>query len=403
MKILLYTSVPSIANTGGTERVFCEMSNALTTRGHTVYAVCNDFRPARPSYPLDDRVQFVNLDGSGYRERKPFIWKIFRPFRSIAPKMWNRYIRDPFDNKKIEPPLMRLIREVQPDVVILYHVDDYFSMLRQPMLDVPVILMHHYSAGDFTQSVNTREREIKINTCSHLQVLQRSFLPEIQRLYHGKIYVIPNAVPQIEEKDLANLAVAKPQKIITMVSRLMPKKQQHMLIQAFGRLAKDYPEWKVEIYGSLDERRYPRKLKKMITSLGLTGRVELLGTTDRPLDVLRQADIFAFPSNHPEGWGLALTEAMAVGLPCVGLKNTPSVNELIVDGVNGFLTDNTSEDFATKLKILMEDCELRQRMGAAGHEMMKRYAPEKIWEQWEKLIEKVVQGHSCQTPNNFVT
>ena len=392
-KILLYAGVPNIGNPGGTERVFCEMANALTARGHEVYAVCNDVRPVRPFYPLDDRVHFINLDGSGCRKRKPFIWKVFRLFRPVAPNMWDRHIGDPFSDKRIEP-LVRLIQEVQPNIVILYDVSEYFSILQHPMHDVPVIPMHHYSARDFTRSVNTRKKVAKINTCPYLQVLQYSFIPEIQKNYHGKIHVIANVVPQIEEKNLANLAEEKSQRIITMISRLVPKKQQHLLIQAFGQLAKDYPDWKVEIYGSLSEsKKYPRQLKKMIASLSLTKQVELMGTTNDPLGVLRKSDIFAFPSHHPEGWGLALTEAMAVGLPCVGLKSTPSVNELIVDGVNGFLTDNTPEDFAAKLKILMDDQNLRVKMGRAGHEMMKQYAPEKIWDQWENLITSVVQQH----------
>ena len=41
----------------------------------------------------------------------------------------------------------------------------------------------------------------------------------------------------------------------------------------------------------------------------------------------------------------------------------------------------------------MNDQNLRVRMGKAGHEMMKQYAPEKIWDQWENLITSVVQQH----------
>jgi len=258
--------------------------------------------------------------------------------------------------------------------------------VRQQALGVPVIQMLHESPESFFDLVNSRRKIEQINTCPHLQVLQHSFIPEIQRVYHRTIHVIPNTVPQVKETDLADLTMEKPQKTITMISRLHLDKQQHMLIQAFGLLAKDYSEWKVEIYGPLSERGYPRKLKETISSLGLTGQVELMGATSRPLEVLRNADIFAFPSNYSEGWGLALTEAMAVGLPCVGLKRTPSVNELIVDGVNGFLTDNTPEDFAAKLKVLMDDQKLRATMGRAGHEMMKQYAPDKVWDQWEKLL-----------------
>ena len=395
MKILQYLGAFNIINSvGGSKRVFCEMANAMVARGHEVYAVCNSSQTGRPFYPLDDQVRFINFDGSGRRKLKPLTWlKSIRPFLpSVCSELLGRYVDTPINRKKGES-LVQLIREVQPDIVIPYFADDYFSMLRQPMLDVPVILMHHNSAEDFVETINTREKNTKINTCPHLQVLQRSFIPEIQKVYHGLIHVIPNTVPQVEEKNSADLTAIKPQKTIMMISRLHKNKQQHLLIQAFGRLKQDYPDWKVEIYGSLSERWYPRKLQEMIVSQGLTDQVKLMGTTNSPLDVLRQADIFAFPSNHPEGWGLALTEAMTVGLPCVGLKTTPSVNELIVDGVNGFLTDNTPEDFAAKLKILMDAQDLRVKMGRAGHERMKQYAPEKIWDQWEELITKIIQQH----------
>lgn len=110
---------------------------------------------------------------------------------------------------------------------------------------------------------------------------------------------------------------------------------------------------------------------------------------------MRQSDIFAFPSVH-EGFGLAIAEAMSIGLPCVGLKTCSAVNELIVDGDNGFLAENFVEDFAAKLRLLMDDAELRARMGRAGHEMMKQYTPEKIWDQWEELIITTVREHNEQ-------
>jgi glycosyltransferase involved in cell wall biosynthesis len=308
--------------------------------------------------------------------------------------LWERFIGDPFNDAKNEP-FIKFIREVQPDVVIPYSIDDYFAMYRQPLLDVPAILMHHSDTNLFAKFLSTRGRMAKVNTCSHLQVLLRIFVPGIQQFYRGDIHVSPNVGPQIEESGLANLTTEKPQKTITMVSRLNPKKQQHLLLQAFAQLAKDHSKWTVEIYGVPGKKqKYLRRLENMIVSLGLVGRVKLMGATDRPLDVLRNADIFAFPSDF-EGFPLALTEAMAVGLPCVGLKTTPSVNELIVDGVNGLLADNSPLDFAAKLKILMNDLNLRVQQGKAGHEMMKKYAPDKVWDQWEELIEKVVMQH-CQ-------
>ena len=405
MKILQYIGFTDIINSvGGAERSFCLMANALAAKGHEVYAVCKSIHAGLPFFPLDDRVQFINVGNTGHRECKPLSWRISRPFRFIAPKMWDQHIGEPFNKKKAKKPMEpfhRLIREVQPDVVIPWSVSDYLSMYAHSMPNVPVILTTRGNAQNFIAPINTQESMVKINTCPHLHVLQRSFVPEVEKIYRGSIHVIPNTVPQLEDKDLADLRSEKPQKTITMVARLDPTKQQHLLIQAFEHLAKDYSDWKVEIYGPLNEHegakgRFPeylRQLNEMIVSLGNINQVKLMGATSTPLEVLRKADIFAFPSNHPEGFPRALSEAMATGLPCVGLKSTPSVNDLIVDGVNGFLTDNTPDDFAAKLKILMDDQNLRIKMGKAGHEMMKEYAHEKVWDQWEDLITTVVQQH----------
>ena len=53
----------------------------------------------------------------------------------------------------------------------------------------------------------------------------------------------------------------------------------------------------------------------------------------------KRTDIFAFPSYHEE-FSLALTEALSCGIPAVGDKNCPAVNELIQDGLNALLEKN---------------------------------------------------------------
>ena len=81
---------------------------------------------------------------------------------------------------------------------------------------------------------------------------------------------------------------------------------------------------------------------------------------------------------------------MSIGLPPVGYRNTPAVNELIHDGENGFLCDDGIDDFAAHLRTLMADPALRIRMGSAARVSMKQYAAENIWGQWETLMETIV-------------
>ena len=83
---------------------------------------------------------------------------------------------------------------------------------------------------------------------------------------------------------------------------------------------------------------------------------------------------------------------MSAGLPVIGYKNCPAVNELIKDGENGYLCEDGVNEFAQALDKLMSDEKLRKKMGKAAKEDMKQYDSEKIWDMWEKLIEQVAQG-----------
>ena len=204
----------------------------------------------------------------------------------------------------------------------------------------------------------------------------------------ARVTVIGNVVPQYDTP--ADLAAAKPTHKILFVGRLVKNhKRPHLLIEAFAQIADAFPDWQVELWGAEDKKSYTNELQALIEKHHLTNRVFLKGSTQDVESVLRTGDIFAFPSAY-EGFGLALAEAMSMGLPPVGYRNTPAVNELIHDGENGFLCDDGIDAFADGLRKLMADQALRIRMGKAARASMKQYAADNIWGQWEKLMENVV-------------
>ena len=181
--------------------------------------------------------------------------------------------------------------------------------------------------------------------------------------------------------------------IITVGSLTKSIKRPDIILKAFNTIKNTFSNWTVEIVGGthdLKQEEYKAELEKYIKNNNLDDMVFLSGRTLNITEKLLSAEIFAFPSKS-EAFGLALAEAMSSGLPAIGYKSCPSVNELIIDGYNGFLCDDGIDAFAEKMKILMQNKELRKQMGQNAKESIKQFAPEKIWNQWEDLMKKVIK------------
>lgn len=99
--------------------------------------------------------------------------------------------------------------------------------------------------------------------------------------------------------------------------------------------------------------------------------------------ILEQCHIMAFPSYYREGVPKSLIDVCAVGRPIV-TTNSIGCKDVVDDGVNGFLIPvKDSEALARKLRILIEDKELRVRMGKASREKAEQ----------EFSLERVIKKH----------
>ena len=108
--------------------------------------------------------------------------------------------------------------------------------------------------------------------------------------------------------------------------------------------------------------------------------------TNNPPKAFLDADFGAYTSAF-EGFPLGLSEALAAGLPCIGLKTATGINELIIDRENGLLTEPHYMDITRKLTELMNNQPLRARYGANARESMRKYSVEMFFAKWDALIE----------------
>ena len=167
-----------------------------------------------------------------------------------------------------------------------------------------------------------------------------------------------------------------------------PRKGQTVLANAFARIAKKFPQWRLIFIGRGGDREMVEQIQQTITSNQLEKQVELFGSrSDEELrDWLQRAAIFAIPSTY-EGLGLSLQEAQFYGCASVGTR-CGGVEDLIQDGDNGLLVDvNAPDQLAIALEKLISDPALRERFSRRGPEsvMEKNMTAEKMVAAYERL------------------
>lgn len=198
--------------------------------------------------------------------------------------------------------------------------------------------------------------------------------------------VIPNAVTEFKYTKAKNKLYKS--NIIVAVGRVPKEKNHIQLIKSFEGIARNYPDWKVEIWGSIEGDYANKLINDVEKNSVLKDKVKFCGITNDIDSVLNRASIFVMPSLF-EGFSLALIEAMSHGLPVIGRASCSGNNSLIKNDINGFLVDDEVEDLSCKLSTLIEDFSLRERLGKNGINESKLFLPDNIYGKWVKLINDV--------------
>ncbi|OGF64241.1 hypothetical protein A2661_00655 [Candidatus Giovannonibacteria bacterium RIFCSPHIGHO2_01_FULL_45_24] len=275
----------------------------------------------------------------------------------------------------------RVLREAKKHRgrIIFWVVDFSFGAATAGLLKVfyskiPLVFTIQYGYGE--ERV-TKGRLGLMNLAFRLILMQADYVTAISNYllnlckqygYIGDGAVIHNGVDIRKFQNLNSKFQANFKTIIT-VGRLVPKNGVDILIKAVAELKKDTLAVKLHIIGDGPERK---RLEHMTYGLKLKADVEFFDEV--PYDdlpkCLAQADVFARPSRS-EGMGNAFVEALAAGLPIIG---TPvgGISDIIKDGETGlFAKVDDPKDLAGKIKILLEDRALVQKIIANGRKMIE--------------------------------
>jgi glycosyltransferase involved in cell wall biosynthesis len=204
--------------------------------------------------------------------------------------------------------------------------------------------------------------------------------------------VIHNAIPGDQAPPSAELVRAFRREhglagaqVIAIAGRLHEQKGVGQLFKMLARLAPELPQLRLIVMGH--RKVFDEEFAPLARELGVHERVVPTGWLDGEelACAYGATDVFVTPSICFDTFGLVNLEAMQHQKPVVATAFGGSP-EVVEDGVTGFIANPFDvEDFARKIRLLVEDPALAQRMGRAGAERMRNlFRTERLFREFDE-------------------
>ncbi len=265
--------------------------------------------------------------------------------------------------------------------------------LKISRLKTPLFLTKH--VGSFIEKKDLLHKFLynRINTVFAISSIIRKNLLETTPLTESKIEILHNGIDTGKlnpvnadgEKIRNEFEIGKHEIVIGMIARFTWGKGHEEFLEAAADLKQKYSNLKFMIVGeaSRGEESYENKIKRLADKLNLKDAVIFTGYREDIPDLLAAMDVFVFPS-HSEAFGIALIEAMALGIPSV-CSDSNGILDIAVDGETSLLfKTKDAQDLSKKLEQLIVSKELRTLFGKSS----RKRATEKF--EIKKLIKLMI-------------
>ena len=339
---------------GGAERVVSLLANKMVERGHQVEIICLKFNDVY--YQTDSRVK-VTLAMQQTQNR-------------LTEVFW----------------LRKYLKKQNPDVVIPFTEGVYcFTILSLLGTGIPIIASERLDPAAMSTTRKVLKR-LLLPFADWLVVQTQSIKEYFPESIQKKTSIIYNPVNEESLSPTLPLREGRLNRIIS-VGRLYPQKNQAMMIRAFAKVADQFPDWQLVIFG---EGPLRESLELIVESLEMKDRVLLPGRTENVIEELRKSKIFCMSSDY-EGMSNAMIEAICVGLPIISTK-VSGTEELIRDGENGFIVEIGDEErFTNCISQLISSPSLQDKMSVINTQLAHTFNIDHIVDEWISLINTVVK------------
>jgi glycosyltransferase involved in cell wall biosynthesis len=350
---------------GGSERYVERVAAGLAAAGHSVTVFCAAHQDAPPD---------EHRDGIRYVRRGNRLTVYPRALLALATRRLGR--PDVVVDTQNGFPFFARVATRRPVVVLVHHVHrEQWPVVFGPRL------------ARFGWWVESRLAPRVFRGCQYVAVSE-STRRELAGLGVDRrnIAVVHNGTEPV-----AHLALprgASPE--VVVLGRLVPHKRVDHALEAVATLRAEIPALRITVVG---DGWWSGQLRADAARLGLTGAVEFTGHVDEAVKHrhLARAWAMALPSLK-EGWGLAVLEAAAHGVPTVAYRSAGGVTESVVDGVSGILVDDSVDAMAAALRTLLTDDAVRTAMSQGAREHAVGFTWAETTASFERVLRDVLAG-----------
>ena len=372
---------PGLYMAGGMERVLTLKANYFAdVLGYDITIILTEGEGQPYFYPLSDRINVINLNiGFEALWNQPIFKKIF-----IYLKKQRQY------KKALKAALL----QIRPDITV--------SMLRREINflnsipdgskkigEIHINRAHYrtFEEGDSNIFKSLLSFYWKHTLVHHLRQLD-SFVALTKKDQEAwaeldNVVVIPNPVsfPSVKLSQ-------QTEKRVIAVGRYCHEKGYDHLLKIWSEVQRRCPDWRLDVFGDGDRTAFERLLDDYQidrSRCALNGRVS---------DVQSEfaCSSLAVCSSRFEGFGLAIVEAMACGLPVISFDCPWGPRSIIADGEDGILVENGNlEQFEAAMVKLMQEADVRTEMGKRAAVNVQRFSMEAVARQWKDLFDSLQQ------------
>lgn len=220
-----------------------------------------------------------------------------------------------------------------------------------------------------------------VNGASGIQFTTRDEQEKVLAYFNVKAhsFLVPNGIQHSAFESLPSLGgfskkypVLTGKSYILFLGRITQKKGLDLLVEAFEKLYRDYPDLRLVIVGP-DNEGYGVKVKSWLKKKGILDRTLFTGMLlgEDMLSALVDAEAFVLPS-YSENFGMAVVEAMSCGTPVVISDNVGIYREVRENNA-GIVVQANPDSVYSGIKTLLDDRKLRAQISMTGKKMVRDY------------------------------